>query len=290
MHKEVPSPSAVLNKSVSLIEYVHARHEHRTGVYSTLQNSARKNSSGHAAFLGCMALPQNDSDECKADMENLKLRLDTLNREVKRIEAQLKQGESLSKCIMVEDSADQRLLSLLHTHMHMTPAATLASVSNGNHCPVLHAYGMFHTGSHRTRTRSYPCLAHTCIAVVSHLTSANGIHNWQPQLLVPPSGASALSSVIASTTQAALRCIRLRLYEPDEATWALENGHLDADWEGPPIDSLKNPMLYRVTVKDVRVVMCVVRAASHCRRYLVFVVTAMASDMFARRFLGVGVC
>jgi len=120
MHKEVPSPSAVLNKSVSLIEYVHARHEHRTGVYSTLQNSARKNSSGHTAFLGCMALPQNDSDECKADMENLKLRLDTLNREVKRIEAQLKQGESLSKCIMVEDSADQRLLSLLHTHMHMT--------------------------------------------------------------------------------------------------------------------------------------------------------------------------
>ena len=50
----------------------------------------------------------------------------------------------------------------------------------------------------------------------------------------------------------AIRCIRLRYYSPEEAEWALGNGHLDAAWEGPTV-SAEDGMLHAVMEKDISV-------------------------------------
>lgn len=47
-----------------------------------------------------------------------------------------------------------------------------------------------------------------------------------------PNAASGGRSLTDAALRAAVRCIRLRLYEPEEAAWALESGHLDAPWGG----------------------------------------------------------
>lgn len=62
--------------------------------------------------------------------------------------------------------------------------------------------------------------------------------------------------------RAAVRCIRLQLYEPDESAWALEVGHFDAPWGGvrgleaerhTPAGELVGKMLSAVLVNDLRI-------------------------------------
>ena len=43
---------------------------------------------------------------------------------------------------------------------------------------------------------------------------------------------SERSELTDAGLRAAVRCIRLRLYETEEAEWAIESGHLDAPWGG----------------------------------------------------------
>ena len=74
--------------------------------------------------------------------------------------------------------------------------------------------------------------------------------------------------------RAALRCIRLRLYDADEAEWALEAGHLDAPWGGAPgLEALRHspdgarvgPLLSAILQKDMRIAR---NTASMCRHAL----------------------
>lgn len=51
----------------------------------------------------------------------------------------------------------------------------------------------------------------------------------------------------------ALRCIRLRLYTPEEAQWSLDSGHIDGTWDGPVISDGQR-LLKGCVEKDVRVV------------------------------------
>ena len=48
----------------------------------------------------------------------------------------------------------------------------------------------------------------------------------------PPPPAPALLVLTPTATREAIRCIRLRLYEPEEAAWAVTSGHLSGPWGG----------------------------------------------------------
>ena len=51
----------------------------------------------------------------------------------------------------------------------------------------------------------------------------------------------------------ALRCIRLKLYTPEEAQWSIDSGHIDGTWDGPAIRD-EQPLLKGCVLKDARVV------------------------------------
>ena len=72
----------------------------------------------------------------------------------------------------------------------------------------------------------------------------------------------AENALVEPAARDAVRCIRLRLYDRDEAEWALEIGHLDAPWGGAEsLSSLQHSpdaarlgeLLSSVLLKDLRI-------------------------------------
>lgn len=89
----------------------------------------------------------------------------------------------------------------------------------------------------------------------SAFLEANGCKGSARTDLVMADGEETLGD---DALQWAVRCIRLALYEPEEAEWALRHGHLEAGWGGAgttmlPNDAEAAQMLSSILQKDHRI-------------------------------------